>query len=208
MDSAAYKFANQVLPLMLADAAQGAPAQAGYSRPGAVGQLPQGPTAASSAGIQPPAALPEHDLAAAPVAQKAASFEAALVSFATCKLQEKEANLAAFGRAAANFGRGALSLAKPVVGAVRGGLPGAGRGVVNAAKTIYKGGPAAAAGAAAAGYGLSQVVRSPIVMDGEGFRVQSPVRIPAVRMRSPVVPANNGNWGSGFRVQTPWKTLW
>ncbi len=202
MPSAAYKFANQVLPLALADAAQGRQPEGDYSQPNAVNALPQGPTATTSPAIPAPVQVEPH--VAGPAPQKAASFEAQLVTLAAAKLQAKQAG---YLNAAMNFGRGALSLAKPVIGGIRGGLPGAGKGVVNAAKTIYKGGPAAAAGAAAGAYGLSQTVRNPIVQDAESFRVQSPIRIPEVRFRSPIV-TGRGAYGSGFRVQTPWKTLW
>lgn len=233
MNSAAYKFANQVMPLMLGDIAQGrAPDNYNqptekYSPPNAVAPLPQGPTATNVSAIPPQGRIEPHELGA-PV-QKSATFEEQLVQLAVSKLHEKEA--ANWLGAAANFGRGALSIAKPVIGAVGGTLSGgargamsrgfggavagagkgfvsgAGKGINAAAKTIYKGGPAAAAGALAAGYGVSQISRNPIVMDGEGFRVRSPVRVPDVRLRSPIT-MGRGAIGSGFRVQTPWKTLW
>lgn len=202
MESAAYKFANQVLPLALADAAQGRQPKEDYSQPNTVSALPQGPTATTSPAIPAPVQVEPH--VAGPAPQKAASFEAQLVKLATAKLQAKQAGLAG---AAMNFGRGALATAKPLVGLFRGGLPGAGKGVVNAAKTIYKGGPAAAAGAGTALYAGYNTLRNPIVQDAESFRVQSPIRIPDVRWRSPIV-TGPGAWGSGFRVQKPWKTLW
>lgn len=206
--SAAYKFANEVLPLMLSDMAQGVPpAPSNYSNPAPKQPLPQGPTAATTPALQPAAPLQPHVPAAPPAQQKAARFETQLVALAEERLRDKEANLAAFGRGAMNFGRGALSVAKPVIGGIRGGLPGVGKGIVNAGKTIYKGGPAAAAGAATALYGGYKSLRSPIVEDGEGIRLQSPVRIPDVRFRSPVT-MGRGAVTRGVRIQNPVVSLW
>lgn len=114
--------------------------------------------------------------------------------------EQKEAGL---GSAAMNFGRGMLAATKPVTGLLRGGLPGAGRGLSEAAKTIYRGGPAVGAGAGAAVLLGASTLRNPIVSYGDGFKIQSPVHIPQMRFRSPV----NIN-SSGIRFQTPVKTLW
>ena len=202
MASAAYKFANEVLPLMLADAAQGRQPQEDYSQPNGAPVLPQGPTATTSPAIPAPVQVEPH--VAGPAPQKAAAFEAQLVQLVSAKLRTKQSG---YLNAAVNFGRGALATAKPFIGLARGGLPGAGKGLVNAGKTIAKAGPAGAAGAGTALYAGYSTLRSPVVVDGEGIRVQSPVRIPQVRMRSPIT-ARDGSWGSGVRFQTPWKTLW
>lgn len=109
---------------------------------------------------------------------------------------------AGWGGAAMNFGRGAVALTKPITGVVRGGLRGGAAGTAAAARTIASS-PAAAAGAATAAYTGYKMMRNPVVEYGDGFKLQSPVRIPNMRFQMPVTWA-----GNGVRFQPPVKTLW
>jgi hypothetical protein len=223
--SAAYKFAKDVLPLMLADAASGQPQPLEPAQPAPAPQpvqapmppsdpnqaqnIPQGPTAVTAAPIQAPQELATHELAPA---QKAAAAlrvctlgaldlvmtKQALRNMASAQLAKE----AGWASGAMNFGRGALAVTKPLTGLVRGGMRGAGAGTLAAAKTIM-GSPAAAAGAATAAYTGYKTLRNPVVEYGDGFKLQSPIRIPAARMQMPVTWAGNGP-----RFQPMFKTLW
>jgi hypothetical protein len=109
---------------------------------------------------------------------------------------------AGWASGAMNFGRGALAVTKPFTGLIRGGMRGAGAGTAAAARTIASS-PAAAAGAATAAYTGYQMMRKPVVEYGDGFKLQSPIRIPAARLQMPVTWAGNGP-----RFQPMVKTLW
>lgn len=207
MPSPAYKFANEVLPLLLAE-------QAMQRDPVAPSEPPLPEVA--------PTPLPEE-----PAAEelKAASFEAQLVQL----VLEKNASIASAARAAyhaagrglaavgrgvvgsgnfvGNVGRGAFAVTKPLTGLATGGLRGAGRGVAAAGQSIAAGGAPAALGAGLALYGGYNTLRNPIIADGTGVRFRSPVHIPAMRFRPPITASGTFD-GSGFRVQNPVKVLW
>ena len=128
-------------------------------------------------------------------------------------LGEKDASLAGLasfagtvGRGALNFGKGMYAATKPLTGLATGGFGGMGKGLQTAGKMMYTGGkfsPAAAAGAGLAAYGMYNSLQNPIQQTGDGFRLRSPVKIPNVRLRSPVVRD-----GGGINVQNPFKVLW
>jgi hypothetical protein len=182
MSSDAYKFANEVLPLMLAEQAMGHDPVA-----------PPSPPKPEPA----PMPLPEEE---APLPAKAASFEAQLVQLAC----EKSAGLGGF---LGSFGRGMLAPARPLIGLARGGLAGAGRGLADAGAAIAKDGVPAALGAAATLYAGSKMVRSPVITDSTGVRVRSPIHVPSMRLRSPIRGSGTFD-GSGFHLQSPVKVLW
>lgn len=128
-------------------------------------------------------------------------------------LSEKEAGLAGLmstagtlGRGALNFGKGMYAATKPLTGLATGGFRGMGKGLQTAGKLMYTGGkfsPAAAAGAGVAAYGMYNSLQNPIQQTGDGVRLRSPIKIPNVRLRSPMVAD-----GGGVNVQNPFKVLW
>lgn len=155
MESAAYKFANQVLPLMLGDAAQGHAPQSDYSRADMTAPLPQGPTAANSPAIPAPAPVEPH--APAP-GVKAASFETLLAQMAGEKLAEeleKEAIIGALGA----LGRGAVAVGRALPGIARGigsAAVGTGQAVAGAGKAVAQAAPPIARGAMELGKGVGR----------------------------------------------------
>lgn len=194
MTSSAYKFANEVLPLMLAE-------QAAQRDPVAPRQPP----------APAPAPLPFPKPAESKIpAVKTASFEAQLVQLAL----EKDAGLGgvlrgigSLGRGVGNFGRGMWAVTKPFTGLLRGGLPGAGRGIMDAGRSIAAGGAPAVLGAGTGAYLGYSSLRSPIVAQGDSIRFQSPIRIPDGRFRSPITMRGIGT-GGGIEIRNPIKTLW
>lgn len=202
MPSAAYKFANQVLPLALAEQAMAAnpvaPAKPSIPEPAPVPLPQQGPTATTAPAIDPPRTLQEHDATAQQ--NKAASFEAQLVQLVV----QKQASWAQAPAQLFNLGRGIVGGVAPIagsaIGSLAGGAAGAVRGIGGA---VARGGLPAVLGVGLGLYGASKVMQSPIKVDRTGIRVQSPIHIPNMRFRSPIHES-----GGGYRLRNPVKVLW
>lgn len=176
--------------------------------------LPQGPTATNYPNIAPAQGLEPHDLQGAqPAGQPKTASTSVALQIVHQALAQKSAGLAGLasaagtlGRGALNFGKGMYAATKPITGLATGGFGGLGKGLQTAGKMMFTGGkfsPAAAAGAGLAAYGMYNSLQNPIQQTGDGFRLRSPIKIPNVRLRSPVV-----NDGGGVNVQNPFKVLW